>query len=114
MFIKRCNVFNYILSHGKAFLLLQMVKEPSVRSVTYAVQRFANPSNKQWLEIERSFSNYWKTSEILHPNRKETKEWQNMICGSDFIQDLLGLIDILKPVVDLMLHLHRHTGQSGS
>ena len=28
-----------------------------------------------------------------------------MICGSDFIQDLLGIIDILKPVVDLMLRM---------
>ena len=28
-----------------------------------------------------------------------------MICGSDFIQDLLGFIDILKPVVDLMLRM---------
>ena len=26
-----------------------------------------------------------------------------MIYGLDFIQDLLGLIDMLKPVVDLML-----------
>ena len=26
-----------------------------------------------------------------------------MICGSDFIQDFLGFIDILKPVVDLIL-----------
>ena len=28
-----------------------------------------------------------------------------MICGSDFIQHLLGFIDILKPVVDLMLRM---------
>ena len=46
---------------------------------------------------------FLKAFEILHPNTEETKEWQYMICGSDFIQDLLGFIDILKPVVDLML-----------
>ena len=28
-----------------------------------------------------------------------------MICGSDFIQDLIGLTDILKPVVDLMFYM---------
>ena len=28
-----------------------------------------------------------------------------MIYGLDFIQDLLGLIDMLKPVVDLMLRM---------
>ena len=46
---------------------------------------------------------FLKAFEILHPNTEETKEWQYMICGSDFIQDLLGFIDILKPVVDLIL-----------
>ena len=105
LFIKRCNVFNHILSHGKGFLFLQILEEPSLRPVTYAAQRFASSSYNQWLKIERSLSSYWKAFEILHPNREETEEWQYMICGSDFIQDLLGLIDILKPVVDLMLHM---------
>ena len=101
LFIKRCNVFNYILSHGKGFSFLQMLEEP----VTYAAQRFASSSYNQWLKIERSFSSYWKAFEILHSNREETEEWQYMIRGSNFIQDLLGLIDILKPVVDLMLSM---------
>ena len=105
LFIKRCNVFNDILSHGKGFSFLQMLEEPSLRPVTYAAQRFASSSCNQWLKIERSFSSYWKAFEIPHPNREETKEWQYMICGSSFIQDLLGLIDILKPVVDLMLRM---------
>ena len=82
-----------------------MLEEPSLRSTTYAAQRFASSSYNLWLKIERSLSSYWKAFEILHPNR-ETEEWQYMICGSDFIQDLLCLIDILKPVVvDLMLHI---------
>ena len=33
LFIKRCNVFNHILSHGKGFSFLQMLEEPSLRPV---------------------------------------------------------------------------------
>ena len=80
LFIKRCNVFNHILSHGTGFLFLQMLEEPSLRPVTYAAQRFANSSYNQWFEIERSSSSYWKAFEIFHPNREETKEWQYMRC----------------------------------
>ena len=105
LLMKRCNVFNHILSHVKGFSFLQMLEEPSLTPVTYTAQRFASSSYNQWLKIERSFSSYWKAFEILPPNREKTEEWQYMICGSDFIQDLLGLIDILKPVVDLMLHM---------
>ena len=94
VFIKRCNVFNHILSHGKGFSFLQMLEEPSPRPVTYTAQRFASFSYNQWLKIEVSFSGYWKVFEIVHPNREETTEWQYMACGSDFIQYLLGLIDI--------------------
>ena len=42
---------------------------------------------------------------MLHPNRDENEEMQYMIAGSDFVADLLAFLDILKPVVDLMLHL---------
>lgn len=42
------------------------------------------------------------TGKILHPNRQEEEQWQYMIVGSDFVQDLLGMINIFKPVVDLM------------
>ena len=75
LFIKRCNVFNDILSHGKGFSFLQMLEEPSLTPVTYTAQRFASSSYNQWLKIERSFSSYWKAFEILHPNREETEEW---------------------------------------
>ena len=82
-----------------------MLEEPSLRPVTYKMQRFASSSYNQWLKIERSFSSYWKAFETLHSNREETEEWQYMIRRSNFIQDLLGLIDILKPVVDLILRM---------
>ena len=42
VFIKRRNVFNHILSHVKGFSFLQMLDEPSLRPVTYTVQRFAS------------------------------------------------------------------------
>ena len=37
-----------------------------------------------------------------------------MICGSDFMQDLLGLIDILSPLVVFMLSCNHDASQSGS
>ena len=49
LFIKRSNVFNHILSHGKGFSFLQMLEEPSFRPVIYAAQRFASFSYNQWL-----------------------------------------------------------------
>ena len=36
---------------------------------------------------------------------RKPRNGKYMICGSNFIQDLLGLINILKPVVDLMLRI---------
>ena len=80
-----------------------MLEESSLRTVTYAQQEFASSFHNQSLKIERSSSSYWKTFEILRPKREEPKEWQYMICGSDFNQDLLRLIGIFKPVVDLMV-----------
>ena len=62
-----------------------MLEEPSLRPVTYGCKDFQVPLI---------------TNDL---NREETEEWQYLICESNFIRDLLGLIDILKPVVDLML-----------
>ena len=50
LFIKQCNVFDHILSHGKGFSFLQMLEEPSLGPVTYASQRFASSSYNQWLK----------------------------------------------------------------
>ena len=94
VFIKQYNVFNHILSHRKGFLFLLMLEEPSLRPATYTAQRFASFLYNQWLKIKGSFSGNWKVFEIVHPNREETTEWQYMTFRSDFIQYLLGLIDI--------------------
>lgn len=65
------------------------------------MQRFASSLYEQWLKIEKSFNPLWRAFDLLHPNRSE--EWQYMIAGSDFVADLLALLDFLWPVVYLML-----------
>ena len=103
LFVKRCNVFNHILANGKGFAFLQMVDKDARRPVSYATQRFASSSYEQWLKIEKSFESLWKAFDLLHPRRSEEEEWQYMIAGSDFVADLLGFLDIMDPVIDLML-----------
>lgn len=101
-FVKRCNVFNHVLSNGKGFAFLQMVDEDARRPVSYATQRFASSSYDQWMKIEKSYNSFWRAFELLHPRRSEEEEWQYMIAGSDFVADLLAFLDIMDPVVDLM------------
>ena len=85
--MKRCYLFNHVLSNGKGFAFL------------------LDPNTfQQWIKIEKSFNSLRKAFDLLHPNRTENEEWQYMIAGSDFVQDLLAFLDILSPVVDLMLH----------
>jgi hypothetical protein len=102
-FIKRCNVFNHVLAHGKGFAFLQMVDKNARRPVSYATQRFASSSYEKWLKIDQSFSSLWRAFELLHPNRSKEEEWQYMIAGFDFIADLLALLDTVSPVIDLIL-----------
>lgn len=104
-FIKRCNVFNNILSNGKGFAFLQLVDSSARRPVAYATQRFTSSAYEQWLKIEKSYSAFWKAFELLHPNRAEEEELQYMIAGSDFVADLLAFLDVMKPIVDLMLRV---------
>ena len=103
LFVKRCNVFNHILANGKGFAFLQMIGKDARKPVSYASQRFASSSYEQWLKIEKSYESFWKAFDLLHPRRSEEEEWQYMIAGSDFVADLLGFLDIMDPVIDLML-----------
>ena len=103
LFVKRCNVFNHILANGKGFAFLQMVDKDARKPVSYATQRFASSSYQQWLTIEKSYESLWKAFDLLHPRRSEEEEWQYMMAGSDFVADLLGFLDIMEPVIDLML-----------
>ena len=102
-FIKRCNVFNNILSNGKGFAFLQMIDASARRPVTYTTQRFMSSSYEQWLKIEDSYDSFWKAFEMFHPRRSVEEELQYMIAGSDFVEDLLSFLDVMDPVIDLML-----------
>ena len=105
-FVKRCNVFNNILSNGKGFAFLQLLDSSARRPVAYATQRFTSSSYEQWLKIEKSYSSFWQAFELLHPDREEEEEeLQYMIAGFDFVSDLLAFLDVLQPVVDLMLRV---------
>lgn len=57
-FVKRCNVFNTILAHGKGFAFLQLIDESARRPVAYATQRFLVPatSNGSKLRITTHLS----------------------------------------------------------
>ena len=46
-------MFNHLLSNGKGFAFLQMINEEARRPVSYATQRFASSSYKQWIKIEK-------------------------------------------------------------
>ena len=105
LFIKRCNIFNQLLSHGKGFAFLKLIDSEALRPVSYATQRFTSSSYEQWTKIFKSYESFIEAFEKLHPNRNDNEEWQYMIKGSDFICDLLGLMDVLKPLVDLMLQM---------
>ena len=63
LFIKQCNVFNHILSHGKGFSFLLVLEEPSLGPVRYAARRFASSSYNQWLkskEVSEVFGRHLK------------------------------------------------------
>lgn len=71
LFVKRCNVFNHILSNGKGFAFLQMVDKTVRRPVSYATKRFASSSYEQWVKIEKSYESLWKAFDLLHPRRSQ-------------------------------------------
>ena len=103
LFIKRCNIFNQMLSHGKGYAFLKKIEEKAQRPISYATQRFASSSYNQWEKIFKSYAAYIEAFETLHPNRNLDEEWQYMLKGMDYVYDLLCLLDTMKPMVDAML-----------
>eukprot|EP00794_Sanderia_malayensis_P001886 gene1886-2139_t len=93
------NIFNHVLSLGKGFAFLD---SSARRPLSYATQRFASSSHEQWVKIESSYEAYVKAFDLLHPNRTPDEEWQYMITGSDYVEGLLAILDIMEPVVQLM------------
>ena len=105
LFIRRFNIFNHLLSHGKGFTFLQLLDQNEHRPISYAAQRFASSSYNQWIKIYKSYSSYIEAFETLHPNRKDDEEWQYIVKGSDYVYDLLSLLDTMKPLLDVMLQI---------
>ena len=68
LFIKRSNIFNHLLSHGKGFPFLQLLDQNAHRPMSYAAQRFASSFYNQWIKIYKSYSSYTEAFETLHPN----------------------------------------------
>ena len=68
-------------------------------TTTFAKQRFLSSSYQQFVRLEKSFAAYLNTYRD-HDN-KEINEYK--LAGQDFVFDLLGLIDLLHPIVLLML-----------
>ena len=80
-----------------------MIDKDAIAPVFYATQRFASSSYEQSQKIEKSYRSLWKAFDLLHLRGSEAEEWQYMIAESNFVADLLGFLDIMDPVIDLML-----------
>lgn len=80
-----------------------MVDQTALRLVNFVTQRFASSSFHQWIKIYKSYGSYCKVFNQIHPNREGDEEWQCMIKDSDYVRDLLAMIDIMEPLRTLML-----------
>ena len=109
-FIKRCNVFNTLLAHGKGYAYLEATGEYFLKPISFATQRFTSSSFNQWTKIEKSYGAYWRAFDGANAIREEEEEYQYMIGGFDFVLDLLATLDTMEPIVDLMLHLQSLDG----
>ena len=105
LFINRSNIFNHLLSHGRGFGFFQSLGQNTHRPISYPAQRLASSSYNQWIKIYKSYNSYIETFETLHPNRKDDEEWQYMVKCSDYVNDLLSLLDTMKPLVDVMFQM---------
>ena len=101
--LSRTALIHSLFSHGKthsvAYETAKELKLPFKTTVSFAKQRFMSSSYKQFLKLETSIEAYINTFQD-HDSR-ELNEYK--IAGQDFIFDLLGVIDLLWPLVLLML-----------
>ena len=109
-FIKRCNIFNTLLARGKGYAFLTATGENFLTPISFATQRFASSSFKQWMKIEKSYGAYWRAFDAANVIRAEEEEYQYMIGGFDFVLDMLATLDTMEPIVDLMLRLQSLDG----
>ena len=101
--LSRTALIHSLFSHGKMYSVAsetaKELKLPFRTSVPFAKQRFMSSSYNQFLKLEASIEAYINTYRD-HDNH-ELNEYK--IAGQDFLFDLLGLIDLLWPLVLLML-----------
>lgn len=85
--------------HAVAQETAKELNPPFKTTVPFAKQRFMSSSYKQFLKLETSIEVYINTYRD-HDNH-ELNEYK--LAGQDFVFDLLGVIDLLWPLVLVML-----------
>ena len=96
-------LFHQLFRHGKmhavAKLTAKELKLPFSVTLSYAPQRFMSSSYLALKNLQRSYEVYVETFKDHH----NAPDMMYKLCGSDFIFDLCGIIDLLWPMVVLML-----------
>lgn len=85
--------------HSVAKATAEELKLPFRVTVSFAQQRFLSSSYKQFLKLEKSIDVYIETFR----DHKNTPELLYQLAGQDFLYDLMGMIDLLWPLVLLQL-----------
>lgn len=101
--LSRTTLFHTMFGHGKMHAVPKATAKemdlPFYTTMPFAKQRFLSSSYKQFTKLEKSLEVYVNT--YRDHNNKEINEY--MMAGQDFVFDLLGIIDLLWPLVLLML-----------
>ncbi len=101
--IQRTNLVHSIFGHGKMHSLAKATAEelqlPFRVTVPFAQQRFLSSSYHQFLKLEQSIEVYIETFK----DHNNTPDVLYQIAGQDFLYDLMGVIDLLQPLVLLQL-----------
>ncbi len=106
-FIKRVNEFNRLLSSGKGYAHLEVSvsakKKRAVVVTPFATQRFLSSAAKQWTAIEKVYKALHAAFSTIHSGADKDFPLQYRMFGQDFVSDLLGFIDIIAPITQLMV-----------
>lgn len=101
--LKRMALYHQLFHHGKMHSVARHtakdLKLPFRVSNSYADQRFMSSSYLSLKNLADSLEVYIETFKD-HDNREELGY---KLCGQDFVHDLLGVLDLLWPLVVLML-----------
>ena len=101
--LSRVALFHQLFRHGKMHAVAKVtakeLKLPFSVTLSYAPQRFMSSSYLALKNLQRSYEVYVETFKDHH----NAPYMMYKLCGSDFIFDLCGIIDLLWPMVVLML-----------